>query len=102
MEDNFQSEDIYRLTKAGILEYLTSGITASFDMYFNPPEIIRASEEMGFRTVILATSLSEPISLLRERLHTLNKEGSLISYRLGIHAEYTTPKERISILNRSG
>lgn len=95
MEAQFQSNDIYHLTKLGILEYLTSGITAAFDMYFNPPEIIRASEEMGFRTVILATSDSEPISLLRERYLELNKEGSLISYQLGIHAEYTTKPERI-------
>lgn len=95
MEAQFQSNDIYHLTKLGILEYLTSGITAAFDMYFNPPEIIRASEEMGFRTVILATSDSEPISLLSERYLELNKEGSLISYQLGIHAEYTTKPERI-------
>ena len=95
MEAEFQSNDIYHLTKLGILEYLTSGITAAFDMYFLPPEIIRASEEMGFRTVILATSDKEPISLLRERYLELNKENSLISYQLGIHAEYTTAPERI-------
>ena len=95
MEAKFESNDIYHLTKLGILEYLTSGITAAFDMYFNPPEIIRASEEMGFRTVILATSDKEPISLLKERYEELNKEGSLISYQLGIHAEYTTSPERI-------
>ena len=95
MEAEFQSNDIYHLTKLGILEYLTSGITAAFDMYFFPPEIIRASEEMGFRTVILATSDKEPISLLRERFFEYNKENSLISYQLGIHAEYTTSPERI-------
>ena len=95
MEAEFQSNDIYHLTKLGILEYLTSGITAAFDMYFQPPEIIRASEEMGFRTVILATSDKEPISLLKERYLNYNKENSLISYQLGIHAEYTTSPERI-------
>ena len=95
MEAEFQSNDIYHLTKLGILEYLTSGITAAFDMYFCPPEIIRASEEMGFRSVILATSDKEPISLLRERFLEYNKENSLISYQLGIHAEYTTSPERI-------
>ena len=95
MEAKFQEGDIYRLTKAGILEYLTSGISTAFDMYFNPPEIIKASEELGFRNVILATSTEEPISLLRERYLTLNKKDSLISYRLGIHAEYTTPLERM-------
>lgn len=95
MEAGFQDGDIYHLTKLGILEYLTSGITAAFDMYFHVPEIVKASEEMGFRTVVLATSDQEPISLLRERYLTLNKKDSLTSYFLGIHAEYTCAEERI-------
>ena len=95
MEEKFIDGDIYHLTKCGILEYLSGGITAAFDMYFNPPEIVKACEEIGFRNVILATSLSEPISLLRERFQKWNKNDSLISYQLGLHAEYTTPKERI-------
>ena len=95
MEEKFEEGDIYHLTKLGILEYLTSGITAAFDMYFHVPEIVKASEEMGFRSVILATSAQEPISLLRERYQTINKPEALCSYLLGIHAEYTTSEERI-------
>ena len=95
MEAKFQDGDIYHLTKAGILEYLSGGISAAFDMYFKPLEIIKASEELGFREVILATSDAEPISLLRERYLTLNKKDSLISYQIGIHAEYTVKEERI-------
>ena len=95
MEAGFQDGDIYHLTKLGILEYLTSGITAAFDMYFHVPEIVQASEEMSFRSVILATSDAEPIELLRERFNTLNKEDSLCSYILGIHSEYTCAEERI-------
>ena len=96
MEEKFQEGDIYHLTKLGILEYLTSGITAAFDMYFQVPEIVKASEELGFRSVILATSNQEPISLLRERYETINKTDALCSYKLGIHAEYTTSEERIT------
>jgi len=95
MEAKFQDGDIYNLTKVGLLEYLTSGITAAFDMYFRVPEIVKASEDIGFRTVILATSDQEPISLLKERFISLNKEGKLCSYFLGIHAEYTTSESRI-------
>ena len=95
MEKKFEDGDIYHLTKLGILEYLTSGITAAFDMYFHVPEIVKASEELGFRSVCLATSDSEPISLLKERFETINKPDSLCSYVLGIHAEYTTSEERI-------
>ncbi len=95
MEDKFQDGDIYHLTKSGILEYLTSGITAAFDMYFHVPEVVKASEEMGFRTAIVATSDKEPISLYRERYASLNKKDSLISFNLGIHAEFTTTPERM-------
>ena len=95
MEAKFQDDDIYHLTKLGILEYLTSGITAAFDMYFHVPEIVQASEEMGFKSVILATSDAEPIELLKERFNTLNKEDNLCSYILGIHSEYTCAEERI-------
>ena len=95
MEERFEDGDIYHLTKLGILEYLTSGITAAFDMYFHVPEIVKASEEMGFRSVILATSAQEPISLLKERYLGINKPDSLCKYFLGIHAEYTTKEERI-------
>ena len=95
MEEKFEDGDIYHLTKLGILEYLTSGITAAFDMYFHVPEIVQASEELGFRSVCLATSALEPISLLRERYLTINKPEALCSYVLGIHAEYTTEEQRI-------
>ena len=95
MEAKFKDGDIYNLTKCGILEYLEGGITASFDMYFIPLEIKKAAEEMGFRTVLLATSDKESTSLIEERYKTLNEMNSLISYQIGIHAEYTTSFERI-------
>ncbi len=95
MENKFQDGDIYHLTKCGILEYLKGGITAAFDMYFKPLEIKKASEEMGFRNAILATSDKESISLIEERYKELNQDNSLISYQIGIHAEYTTSLERI-------
>jgi len=95
MEEKFKKDDIYHLTKCGILEYISGGITAASDMYFEVPEIVKASEELGIRNVIVATKLSEPIESIRNNYLTLNKKGSLISYMVGIHAEYTTPKERI-------
>ncbi len=95
MEEKFIKDDIYHLTKCGILEYISGGITATSDMYFEVPEIVKASEELGIRNVIVATKLSEPIESIRNNYLTLNKKGSLISYMVGIHAEYTTPKERI-------
>ena len=95
MEAKFKKNDIYHLTKLGILEYIKSGITAAFDMYFNPNEIIKASLDLGFRNVILATSDKESIEEIKQNYIQYNKKDDLISYRIGIHAEYTTSYERI-------
>ena len=94
LEEKFQDGDIYHLTKVGILEYLTSGITAAFDMYFRPDEIKKASEEMGFRTTILFTSLNDKLDEMEYKI-THNNFNELVTYCLGIHAEYTTPLERM-------
>src|SRR5699024_3788168 len=51
-EASLTEDDIYWLTKLAIMEYLTSGITSSFDMYKLKHETARASEEMGFRMVL--------------------------------------------------
>ena len=52
MEAKLTEEDIYHLSKLAYLEYLTSGITANFDMYLTPDSIVQASIDTGFRTVL--------------------------------------------------
>ena len=52
MEAKLTPEDIYHLSKLAIMEYLTSGITANFDMYLTPDTIAEASVDCGFRTVM--------------------------------------------------
>ena len=42
-------EDIYTLVHHGILEYLTSGITGMFDMYFFRDAAAQAAIDAGFR-----------------------------------------------------
>ncbi len=55
MEAKLTGEDIYELSRLAILEYLTSGITSNFDMYFQPEMIARASIDCGFRTVMVSS-----------------------------------------------
>ena len=50
-EAQLVEDDIYWLDILGIMEYLTSGITSNFDMYFFPPKNAQASIDCGFRTV---------------------------------------------------
>ncbi len=96
-EAKLDDEAVYDLTRLGILEYLSSGITASFDMYVKNEAYARANIDSGFRTVIcsgLNNFDADPENIEREYLR-FNALDPLVSYRLGIHAEYTTSLERM-------
>lgn len=92
MEAKLTPEMIYHFTKLAVLEYLTSGITASFDMYVEPGANARANLEMGFRTVLCGTlnDFKDSIETLEGFYRKYNQYHPLISYQLGFHAEYTT------------
>ena len=96
-EAKLDAEAVYDLTRLGILEYLSSGITACFDMYVKNDAYARANVDSGFRTVIcsgLNNFDADPENVEREYLK-FNSLHPLVSYRLGIHAEYTTSLERM-------
>lgn len=92
MEAKLNGEEIYHLSKLAILEYLTSGITANFDMYFCPADIAQASVDCGFRTVLCSAlnDFSSSLEEMEDCFSRFNHFSDLISYRLGFHAEYTT------------
>lgn len=95
MESKLTGDDIYYLTRLAILEYLTSGITAIFDMYLKPDLTAEACMDSGMRCVLVSglndfTSSPEQVE---EEYLKWNKKNSLISYQLGFHAEYTCSKE---------
>lgn len=98
MEAKLTPEDIYELSVLGIMEYLTSGITANFDMYMSPQMGAKASVDCGFRTVLCgsANDFGGDKASLKKEFETLNNYHELISYILGFHAEYTTSKELIA------
>lgn len=97
MEAKLDGEAIYWFSRLAILEYLTSGITANFDMYFFPPDLTQASIDSGFRTVMcggINDYGGTPETLERDYL-AQNGRHPLISYQLGFHGEYTTSKEKL-------
>ena len=90
-EDKLTPDDVYLLTKLAIMEYLSSGITSCFDMYFFADAIASAAVDTGFRLVLCGSISGAP-----ENVERINKEynkfssyNELISYQLGFHAEYT-------------
>lgn len=92
LEALLTGDDIYKLSKIAFAEYLTSGISACFDMYYFPENMAKASVDTGFRTVMCGAvnNFKESVPLLEEYYNKYNDYDELISYRLGFHAEYTT------------
>ena len=95
VEAKMTPEDIYELSKLAILEYLTSGVTAVFDMYLTPESVARSFEDMGMRCVQVGAvnNFSQSPELVEKMYLKLNQPGSLNSYFIGFHAEYTCSRE---------
>ena len=95
-EAKLTGDDVYWLTKLAVMEYLTSGITAVFDMYMKRPDGARAMRDCGFRNVFCESinDFGGTVEEVEADYHTYNKDADrLISYQLGFHAEYTTSRE---------
>lgn len=94
MEAKLDDEMIYHLSRLAYLEYLTSGITANFDMYLTPDSIVQASIDTGFRTVLTGAvnDFSQSAAQVGEWYEKYNGYHPLISFELGFHAEYTTSR----------
>ena len=83
LEAKLTPEAVYAFTKLSILEYLTSGITAGFDMYFYRDAIAQAGIDCGFRTVLCGGGGSA--QQLEAEYRKFNALHPLISYQLGLH-----------------
>ena len=95
VEAKMTAEDIYHLSKISIMEYLTSGITAAFEMYLTPYSVADSFRDCGMRCVQTScvNSFSHSVELLEEYYNKLNGRDEYNSFILGLHAEYTCSKE---------
>ncbi len=91
---------IHLFTKLAILEYLSSGTTAVFDMYFCQEESHRAFYEYGMRCVLVGgiNDFSGSVSELEKNYHAFHHRDELTSYCLGFHAEYTCSRKLLEEL----
>lgn len=97
-EARLTGEDIYYLVKLAVLEYLTSGITAIFDMYLDPEATAQACMDMGMRCVLVSglNNFTSSVRQMEEEYKKWNTGYPLINYQLGFHAEYTCSKELLA------
>ena len=98
MEKKLTGEDIFHFVKLAVLEYLSSGITAIFDMYLNPGIAAHACMEMGMRCVLTSglNDFTSSVEAVEEEYDQWNHTSPLISYQLGFHAEYTCSKKLLT------
>lgn len=95
VEANMTYDDIYWMSQLAALEYLTSGITACFDMYLDNAAMAKAMDDMGFRCVQVGgvNDFSDDVTKIDRIYDEINGKSELQSYILGYHAEYTTSLE---------
>ena len=101
MEAKLTPDYVYWLSKLAIMEYLTSGITANFDMYMKTDAIVQASIDCGFRTVLCDSmnNFGGNVEQMEKDYDRFSGMSDLISYHLGFHAEYTTSIELMKQLS---
>ncbi len=90
-EANLHEGCVKELTKVAILEYLSSGITSVLDQYFFPQEFADTCNEIGFRSVSLGMydKDTRPVEEVLRLFKDNNKPGSLSTFVVGMHSEYT-------------
>ncbi len=97
MEDKLTEENIRPFEQIGILEYVSGGITASFDMCYFPPVYARVAADCGFRAVQVSgvNSFGGDPAVVEENYRKVNGTSDLTSFFIGFHAEYTTQLDLI-------
>ncbi|MBQ3940154.1 MAG: amidohydrolase [Oscillospiraceae bacterium] len=91
-EDRLTPDDVYAFDRLAILEYLASGTTAAFDMYFHPEATASAFSEAGMRLLFCGSinGTAKDVDRLNDQFRKFRHYSPLVSYRLGFHAEYTS------------
>ncbi|MCR4656903.1 MAG: amidohydrolase [Lachnospiraceae bacterium] len=95
LEAKMSGEDCYMFTKLAVLEFLTSGITAVWDMYLSPYDIARCATDTGMKIVQVSgiNKFGPSLEEMEQRYLKINGVSPLSSFRMGFHAEYTCSLE---------
>lgn len=100
MEKFLDPENVYWFNTLAIMEYLSSGITAAFDMYYHNEAVAQSVIDSGFRMVLCGaindfggTAQSE-----YDEYRRFNGLHPRMSKQLGFHAEYTSSRPLLESL----
>ena len=99
-EAKLYPEAIYAFTRLGILELLSGGVTACFDMYYHRDAYVQAVLDSGFRSVLCGAIAAGDAdwTVVERDFEKYNAMGPLVGYRLGFHAEYTASEKLLLYL----
>lgn len=101
-ESRLTPDDIYALTKFGILENLAAGITSSFEMYYHRSVAARAALDCSYRMVFCGgTSSGDDFGMNENDLFNIRRLGSpLVSYIPGVHSEYLSDPDLLMCMKQ--
>jgi 5-methylthioadenosine/S-adenosylhomocysteine deaminase len=99
-EAKLTAEHIHWFTKLAILEYLSGGTTAAFDMYFEPEAVASAARDMGFRITMCGSvnNFGTTPEIMCGFYNKYKNSHELVNYQLGFHAEYTNSIENMTAI----
>ncbi len=100
-EAKLGDEDIADFQCLAIMEYVSGGIVSAMDMYLRPYVTAEVFSQAGMRCAIVSglNDFTFSIPELEEAYKVLNSYDPLITFKAGIHAEYTCSKDMLEELS---
>lgn len=100
-EAKLTDEDIADFQSLAIMEYVSGGTVSVMDMYLRPYVTAEVFSQAGMRCAIVSglNDFTFSIKELEDSYKVLNSYDPLITFKAGIHAEYTCSKELLEELS---
>ena len=100
-EAKLTDDDIADFQRLAIMEYVSGGIVSAMDMYLKPDVTAEVFSKAGMRAVIVSglNDFTSSLDELKDQFVRLNSCSPLISFKAGIHAEYTTSEDKLELLS---
>lgn len=100
-EAKLTDEDIADFQSLAIMEYVSGGTVSAMDMYLRPYVTAEVFSRAGMRCAIVSglNDFTFSIKEMEEAYKVLNYYDPLISFKAGIHAEYTCSRELLEELS---